>query len=39
MFIGELSLGGEVKPVTGVLPMAIRAMNQGAEYLVRNLSN
>ncbi len=39
MFIGELSLDGEVKPVTGVLPMAICAMNQGVEYLVLPTAN
>ncbi len=28
-FIGELSLGGEVRPVNGVLPMAIQAKENG----------
>ena len=28
-FIGELSLGGELRPVNGVLPMAIQAKNHG----------
>ncbi len=30
-FIGELSLTGEVRPVTGVLPMAIAAQRAGVE--------
>jgi len=34
IFIGELSLDGEIKPVNGVLPMAICAMYSGVEYLV-----
>jgi magnesium chelatase family protein len=33
MFIGELSLDGEVKPVKGVLPMAICAYQNGIRYL------
>lgn len=33
MFIGELSLDGEVKPVNGVLPMAISALDEGLEYI------
>ena len=33
MFIGELSLDGEVKPVKGVLPMAICAYRNGIRYL------
>lgn len=28
-FVGELSLNGELRPVNGVLPMAIRAMRSG----------
>ncbi|MGI5959700.1 MAG: YifB family Mg chelatase-like AAA ATPase [Massiliimalia sp.] len=32
-FLGELSLGGEVRPVTGVLPMAIHAREQGIKRL------
>lgn len=39
MFIGELSLDGEVKPVNGILPMAICALNEGVEYLVLSASN
>ncbi|MDD6489927.1 MAG: YifB family Mg chelatase-like AAA ATPase [Clostridia bacterium] len=31
-FIGELSLGGEVRSVNGVLPMAIQAKNEGCKY-------
>lgn len=34
MFVGELSLDGEVKPVRGALPMAVCAMKEGIEYLV-----
>ncbi|MDR3362064.1 MAG: YifB family Mg chelatase-like AAA ATPase [Desulfovibrio sp.] len=33
-FIGELSLTGEIKPVHGVLPLAILAKKQGADGLV-----
>ena len=32
-FIGELSLDGQVRPVNGVLPMAIAAKNAGVETL------
>ena len=32
-FIGELSLTGELRPVTGALPMAIAAMRQGVKRL------
>ncbi|MDP4181294.1 MAG: YifB family Mg chelatase-like AAA ATPase [Bacillota bacterium] len=39
MFIGELSLDGEIKPVTGVLPMAICAKTEGIEYLVLPADN
>jgi len=34
MFIGELSLDGNIKPVTGVLPMAICALQQGFDAIV-----
>jgi magnesium chelatase family protein len=34
MFIGELSLDGEVRQVNGILPMAITAMNEGVCNLV-----
>jgi magnesium chelatase family protein len=33
MFIGELSLDGEIKPVNGALPIAICAMYEGIETL------
>jgi magnesium chelatase family protein len=33
-FLGELSLSGEVKPVRGVLPVAIQARRAGARALV-----
>jgi len=39
MFIGELSLDGEVKPVNGVLPMAICALRSGVENLVLPMAN
>lgn len=39
MFIGELSLDGEIKPVTGILPMAICAMYEGVENLVLPVEN
>lgn len=34
MFAGELSLDGEIKPVKGILPMAVCALQAGIEYLV-----
>ncbi|NJD04151.1 MAG: YifB family Mg chelatase-like AAA ATPase [Ruminiclostridium sp.] len=34
MFIGELSLDGEIRPVHGVLPIAVCAMQSGIEKLV-----
>lgn len=34
MFIGELSLNGELRAVNGVLPMAICAMQSGVENLI-----
>lgn len=39
MFIGELSLDGEVKPINGVLPMAICAFYEGIEYMVLPVAN
>lgn len=33
MFIGELSLDGEIKPIKGILPMAVCAMNNEIKYL------
>ncbi|MCX7710915.1 MAG: YifB family Mg chelatase-like AAA ATPase [Clostridia bacterium] len=38
-FVGELSLDGEVKPINGVLPMAICALQMGAEYIVLPMEN
>lgn len=34
MFIGELSLDGEIKPVNGILPMAICALEAGLDGIV-----
>jgi magnesium chelatase family protein len=34
LFTGELSLDGEIKPVTGVLPMGICAMYSDVDYMV-----
>lgn len=39
MFIGELSLDGEIKPVQGILPMAICAMQAGVEFLMLPAAN
>ncbi len=39
MFIGELSLDGEIKPVNGVLPMAICALQEGVKNLVLPVEN
>ncbi|MCX7922364.1 MAG: YifB family Mg chelatase-like AAA ATPase [Clostridia bacterium] len=39
LFIGELSLDGEVKPVNGILPMAICALNAGIENIVLPIAN
>ncbi len=39
MFIGELSLDGEVKSVKGVLPMAVCALQNGIVNLVLPLAN
>jgi len=38
-FVGELSLSGEVKPVSGVLPQAIEARRAGARGLVAPEAN
>lgn len=38
-FSGELSLSGEVKGVSGVLPVAIRARNEGARGLLASPDN
>lgn len=34
LILGELALDGKLRPVKGVLPMAVEARNQGLEYLV-----
>ena len=34
MFVGELSLDGSLKPVRGVLPLAVRARSEGLRRLV-----
>ena len=39
MFIGELSLDGSVKPVRGVLPLAVRARAEGLRRLVLAAGN
>ena len=39
MFIGELSLDGSVKPVRGVLPLAVRARAEGLRRLVLPAGN
>mgnify|MGYP005841601379 CR=1 FL=1 len=39
MFIGELSLGGDIKAVQGVLPMAVCAFNSGVRNMVVPLAN
>ena len=33
MFVGELALNGGVRPIHGILPIAIKAMETGMEYL------
>jgi magnesium chelatase family protein len=39
LFIGELSLDGEIKPVKGILSMAICALHEGIEYIVLPTAN
>ncbi|MCX7842192.1 MAG: YifB family Mg chelatase-like AAA ATPase [Clostridia bacterium] len=39
MFIGELSLDGRLKPVNGVLPMAVSAFHEGVKRLILPLEN
>lgn len=39
MFVGELSLDGSVKPVRGVLPLAVRARQEGLRRLVLPAEN
>ena len=34
VFIGELSLNGDIRPVCGVLPMVIAARDSGAKYAI-----
>lgn len=38
-FIGELSLSGELRPCTGILPMAIEAKNRGIKNLIVPINN
>ncbi len=39
MFVGELSLDGEIKPVNGILSVAICALNNGIENLILPIEN
>lgn len=39
MFIGELSLSGDVRPVNGVLPMVIHAKQEGCENIFVPIQN
>lgn len=39
LFVGELSLDGSVKPVRGILPIAVRAQREGMERLVVPAAN
>jgi magnesium chelatase family protein len=39
VMMGELSLDGEVKPIKGVLPMAINARNQGFSEIILPIDN
>ncbi len=34
LIVGELALGGELRPVKGVLPMAVEARNRGLENMI-----
>lgn len=38
-FIGELSLNGELRPCTGILPMTIEAKNRGVKNLIVPIDN
>ncbi|MGN1050871.1 MAG: YifB family Mg chelatase-like AAA ATPase [Acutalibacteraceae bacterium] len=38
-FVGELSLSGEVRPVNGILPMAIKAREEGIEEFFVPMKN
>lgn len=39
IFIGELSLNGEIKPVSGMLPMAITANKEGIKKIILSVEN
>jgi len=39
VFVGELSLSGELRPVNGILPMAIQAKEEGFQHLYLPLEN
>jgi magnesium chelatase family protein len=39
MFLGELSLDGQIRPVTGILPMAVRARDEGIENIILSIDN
>lgn len=39
MFVGELSLDGSLKPVRGVLPVAVRARSEGLRRVVLPAEN
>jgi len=39
LFVGELSLDGSVKPVRGILPIAVRARREGMERVVVPAAN
>jgi magnesium chelatase family protein len=34
LIVGELALDGKLRPVKGVLPMAVEARNQGLDYMI-----
>ncbi len=39
LIVGELALGGKLRPVKGVLPMAVEARNRGLENMVVPIEN
>lgn len=39
LFLGELSLDGKIKPIAGVLPMAITAKKSGMKHLIVPMEN
>jgi len=39
LFLGELSLDGKIKPITGVLPMTMTAYKEGIERIVIPIEN